>query len=143
MRATRCCGYGRGSTLYPSHLFVAPNYQVTELWYDNFSKYRLAYEGDTKDLSVVTTLSEDGRHVIVKVVNATDKPYQLAIQGNWKGISGGEYKYYAPGDLMVANSMDKKDAVALKDRSIKAADNGMMLEVEPYSAGVLTIERTF
>ena len=124
-------------------LFVAPNYQVTELWYDNFSKYRLAYEGDTKDLSVVTTLSEDGRHVIVKVVNATDKPYQLAIQGNWKGISGGEYKYYAPGDLMVANSMDKKDAVALKNRSIEAADNGMMLEVEPYSAGVLTIERTF
>jgi alpha-N-arabinofuranosidase len=124
-------------------LFVAPNYQVTELWYDNFSKYRLAYEGDTKDLSVVTTLSEDGRHIIVKVVNATDKPYQLAIQGNWKGISGGEYKYYAPGDLMVANSMDKKDAVALKNRSIEAADNGMMLEVEPYSAGVLTIERTF
>ena len=48
-------------------VFVAPNYQVTELWYDNFSRYRLDYEGDTKDLSVVTTMSENGRDVIVKV----------------------------------------------------------------------------
>ena len=28
-------------------VFVAPNYQVTELWYDNFSRYRLDHEGDT------------------------------------------------------------------------------------------------
>ena len=41
------------------------------------------------------------------------------------------------------NSMDKKDAVALKNRPVDAVDNGMTLEVEPYSAGVLKIERTF
>ena len=36
---------------------------VTELWYDHFSKYRLAYMGDTGNLSVSTTMKEDGSGV--------------------------------------------------------------------------------
>ena len=124
-------------------VFVAPNYQVTKLWYDHFSRYRLDYKGDTKDLSVVTTLSENGREVIVKVVNATDKPYTLDVSGDWKGISSVAYEYYAPGDLTVQNSMEKKDAVALKKASPKASDGKVTLGVEPYSAGVLTLEKKF
>ena len=53
-------------------LFKAPNCQVTELWYDHFSKYRLAYSGETGNVSVSTTMSENGADVIVKVVNPTD-----------------------------------------------------------------------
>ena len=124
-------------------VFVAPNYQVTKLWYDHFSRYRLDFEGDTKDLSVVTTMSENGRDVIVKVVNATDKAYSLDVAGDWNGIASTEYEYYAPGALDIANSMEKKDAVALKKASPKATDGKVVLEVEPYSAGVLTIEKKF
>ena len=124
-------------------VFVAPNYQVTKLWYDHFSRYRLDYEGDTKDLSVVTTLSENGRDVIVKVVNATDKPYKLDVSGDWKGIASAVYEYYAPGALDVANSMEKKDAVALKTASPTITDGKAALEIEPYSAGVMTIEKKF
>jgi len=62
-------------------VFVAPNYQVTKLWYDHFSPYRLAYTGETGELSVLATLSENGREVIVKVVNPTEKPYRLEISG--------------------------------------------------------------
>lgn len=58
-------------------VYVAPNYQVTDLWYDHFSRYLLSYTGETGDLSVVTTMSENGHDVIVKVVNPTDQPYQL------------------------------------------------------------------
>ena len=124
-------------------VFVAPNYQVTKLWYDHFSRYRLDYKGDTKDLSVVTTLSENGRDVIVKVVNPTDKAYSLDVAGDWKGISSAEYEYYAPGALDVANSMEKKDAVALKTSSPAVSDGKVKLAVEPYSAGVLTLEKRF
>ncbi len=124
-------------------LFVAPNYQVTELWYNHFSKYRLDFEGDTKDLSVMTTLSENGRDVIVKVVNPTDKPYTLNVSGDWKGIAGAEYEYFAPGALDVANSMEHKDAVSLKSRTAEPMDGGIALEVEPWSAGVLTIKKQF
>lgn len=124
-------------------LFVAPNYQVTELWYNHFSRYRLSFEGDTKELSVMTTLSENGRDVIVKVVNPTDRPYTLNVSGDWKGIAGAEYEYFAPGSLDVANSMEHKDAVRLKSRAAEPVDGGIALEVEPWSAGVLTIEKQF
>ena len=124
-------------------VFVAPNYQVTKLWYDHFSRYRLDHSGDTKDLSVVTTLSENGRDVIVKVVNATDKPYSLDVTGDWNGIASTEYEYYAPGALDVANSMENKNAVALKTASPACDGKKVTLAVEPYSAGVLTLEKKF
>lgn len=122
-------------------LFVAPNYQVTNLWYDHFSKYRLSYSGHTGDISVSTTMSEDGRDIIVKVVNPTDKPYVLNVGGNWDGLDGAEYDFYAPGDLMTANSMENKNAVALKHSEPAIVDSGVSLNMEPYSAGVLTLHR--
>ena len=124
-------------------LFVAPNYQVTELWYNHFSRYRLDYTGDTKDLSVVTTMSENGKEVIVKVVNATETPYKLNIAGDWNGISNAKYEYYAPGSLMVQNSMDNKNAVALRTRVLMKSGNGLSVEIDPLSAGVITIEKSF
>jgi len=123
-------------------LFVAPNYQVTELWYDHFSRYRLNYTGQTGDLSVVTTMSENGKDVIVKIVNPGEKTYSLKISGDWKGIDGAGYDYYAPGDLMVGNTMENKDAVALKHLVPETADNVVELSVEPFSAGVLTATKS-
>jgi alpha-N-arabinofuranosidase len=124
-------------------LFVAPNYLVTELWYNNFSRYRLDYEGDTKEISVVTTMSEDGRNVIVKVVNPTETPYRLTVNGDWKGIASTKYEYYAPGSLDAANSMENKNAVALKTFTPSFTEENVVLEVAPLSAGVLNIVKKF
>jgi alpha-N-arabinofuranosidase len=124
-------------------LFVAPNYQVTELWYNNFSRYRLDYEGDTKEISVMTTMSENGRDVIVKVVNPTDTPYRLKVTGDWKGIASTKYEYFAPGSLDAANSMENKNAVALKMFTPSFTDQEVVLEVAPLSAGVMRIEKKF
>ena len=120
-------------------LFKAPNCQVTELWYDHFSKYRLAYSGDTGNLSVSTTLSENGADVIVKVVNPTDEPTTLHIKGDWEDVKSAEFDYYAPGSLTVANSMENKQAVTLKQSIAKIEDNDVLLSVPALSVGVLTI----
>ena len=122
-------------------VFVAPNYQVTDLWYDHFSRYRLSYEGDTEGLSISTTMSENGSEIIVKVVNSSEEARTLKVGGNWTGISGGEYQYYAPGDLKTANSMDNKNAVALKTVSLEPDNGEISLGIEPLSAGVLVIRR--
>ena len=122
-------------------LFVAPNYLVTDLWYNHFSRYRLDFSGNTGDLSVMATLSEDGRNVIIKVVNATDTLYNLDIHGDWAGINAKGYEYFAPGGLDVANSMQDKDAVALKTASPVCDGEKVRLVVEPLSAGVLTLEK--
>ena len=120
-------------------LFKAPNCQVTELWYDHFSKYRLAFIGETGNISVSTTLSENGADVIVKVVNPTDQPATLRIKGDWDGVKSTDFEYYAPGSLTAANSMENKNAVALQKSSGKVQGNDVILDIPALSAGVLTI----
>ena len=124
-------------------LFVAPNYLVTELWYDHYSKYLLEHVGDTKDLSIVTTLSENGRDVIVKIVNPTENTCDLTVSGDWKGIAGTAYDFYAPGSLTAANSMADPHAVALQHTSPEPSGTKVVLHVDPLSAGVLTITKSF
>ena len=120
-------------------LFVAPNYQVTKLWKDNFSRYRLAWDCDNEDLSVSATMAENGSAVIVKLVNPTDKEIETVIDGEWASITGATWDFYAPGDLMAANSMDNKAAVALKHSDIPASGNSLRLTLPAYSAGVVRI----
>ena len=124
-------------------LFVAPNYLVTKLWHDSFSKYRLAFSGETGEVSISTTLSENGKDVIVKVVNPTEKSYELNVSGDWKALTGAGYEYLAPGSLTIANSMESPNAVAVKKRTITPAENAVKLVVEPLSAGVLTLTKGF
>ncbi len=119
-------------------LFKAPNCQVTELWYDHFSKYRLAFSGDTGNLSVSTTMMENGAGVIVKVVNPTDEATTLRVKGDWKVVKDAVFDYYAPGSLTVANSMENKQAVALQKATPKTDDTDVVLAVPALSAGVLT-----
>ena len=120
-------------------LFKAPNCQVTELWYDHFSKYRLAYSGDTGNLSVSTTMQEDGAGVIVKVVNPTEEPATLRIKGDWTDVKDAAFEYYAPGSLTVDNSMENKHAVALQKAKAKSEGRDVVLSIPSLSAGVLTI----
>lgn len=120
-------------------LFVAPNYLVTELWYDHFSSYRIAFDGDCKELSVSATLAENGGSVIVKVVNPSDKPYTLALHGDWGPLAGAEYEYIAPGSLDAANSMEHKNAVARRKTTLQPQDNSLSLTLAPLSAGVVTL----
>ncbi|MBO4606784.1 MAG: alpha-L-arabinofuranosidase, partial [Prevotella sp.] len=122
-------------------LFKAPNCQVTELWYDHFSMYRLAFSGDTGNISVSTTMSENGADVIVKVVNPTEEAATLRIKGDWTGVRNASYEYYAPGSLTVANSMENKTAVALQKATPKTDGNDVVLSVPALSAGVLTIAK--
>lgn len=124
-------------------VFVAPNYQVTKLWWDHFSRYRIAYEGDEAGLSICTTLSEDGRDVIVKVVNSSDEPVSLSIDGDWDGIDDASYEFYAPGSLDVRNSMEDKNAVALKYRKPEIRDGKLKVGTDALSAGVIVIRRSF
>ncbi len=124
-------------------IFVAPNYLVTKLWHDNFSKYKLAYSGETGDLSVSTTLSENGENVIVKLVNPTENPIELKINGDWKAITDAKYDFIAPGSLTIENSMESPHAVKVETKEIAPSNNTVTLTVVPLSAGVLNVTKGF
>ena len=122
-------------------LFVAPNYLVTELWYDHYSPLRLAYTGDSKELSVAASLAENGGSVIVKAVNPTDRSCTLTLTGTWGPLSGAEYEFFAPGSLSAANDMQHKRAVARQKRTLSPVDDSVTLTLDPLSAGVVTLFR--
>ena len=124
-------------------VFVAPNYLVTKLWHDHFSKYRLTYTGETGNLSISTTLAENGSSVIVKIVNPTEDTYDLNIGGDWQSLTGAVYEYIAPGSLSAANSMGSPDAVSVENKGIAPSNGSVTLSVAPLSAGVLTLVRGF
>ena len=122
-------------------LFVAPNYLVTKLWHDHFSKTRLAFTGETGDISISTTLSENGKDVFVKIVNPTDKSYELTVEGDWKSLTNAGYEYIAPGSLDAANSMESPNAVSVKKMAVTPVNKTVTLAVAPLSAGVLTLTK--
>ena len=122
-------------------LFVAPNYLVTKLWHDNFSKNKLAYTGETGDLSVSTTLSEDGKKVIVKLVNPTENAYELKIDGDWQSLTGAKYDFISPGSTSAANSMAFPNAVKVEKKEITPINNTVTISVAPLSAGVLNLTK--
>ena len=51
------------------------------------------------------------------------------------------YDYFAPGGLMVGNTLEKKDAVAQKQQTFKVSASEGALDIAPYSAGVITVAR--
>ena len=120
-------------------LFVAPNYLVTELWYDHYSPYRLAFDGDTGDLSVSVSLAENGGSVIVKAVNPTDSPAALKLTGDWGPLAGAEYEFIAPGSLDAANTMERRHAVGRQKRVLTTDGDTVELELPALSAGVVTV----
>jgi alpha-L-arabinofuranosidase len=121
-------------------LFVAPNYLVTKLWHDNFSKNRLNYTGETGDLSISSTLSEDGKNVIVKLVNPTESVYELKIEGDWKSLFNGVYDFIAPDSINSANSMESPDAVKVEQKEIIPDNNIATINIAPLSAGVIKLK---
>ena len=84
-------------------------------------------------------MMENGAGVIVKVVNPTEEPATLRIKGDWTGVKDASFEYYAPGSLTVANSMENKHAVALKQSNANIDGNDVVLSVPALSAGVMTI----
>ena len=122
-------------------VFMAPNAQVSTLWRKYFSSYRLSHEGEKAGLNIATTMSENGHDVIVKIVNSGEEARSLTVKGNWEKLSGGEFEYYAPGDLYVENTMENKNAVALKTLDVNTESGTVTLDIEPLSAGVLVLHR--
>jgi alpha-N-arabinofuranosidase len=122
-------------------LFVAPNYVVTKLWHDNFSKNHLDYTGETGELNISTTLSDDGKQVIVKLVNPTESAYELKVEGDWKAITNASYDYVAPGSLIATNSMEAPNVVKVEQKNISPANNAVNLTITPLSAGVIKLDK--
>jgi alpha-N-arabinofuranosidase len=122
--------------------FPAPNYVVMKLYRDHFQPLRLALEGDAGGLNALATRSEDGRQMVLKVVNPGTERLQVCLQtmpsGAW---SRADLQVVAPGDLNVRNTLDDPHLVAARQARATFGADGVRFALPPLSVGVLSLER--
>ncbi len=118
--------------------FAAPNYVVMKLYRDHFEPNLLETTGDASGLNVAATKSADGKTLVLKVVNPTDKPQdaKFTLTGNFKPAKA-SLKLVAPDDLMAKNSFEHKDAVKVIDGKVEQSGQSIGISLPRWSVGVI------
>jgi alpha-N-arabinofuranosidase len=121
--------------------FPAPNYVVMKLWRDHFATSRLATTGDTNLVNAVTTRSDDGQQVFLKLVNPSDRvmEIQLAVEDGFIPAEA-TLKIVAPDDLKARHTLDARDTVRVVESKVQmeGANAGALLP--RWSAGVVELK---
>ena len=121
--------------------FPAPNYVVMKLWWDHFAPNRLDTTGGDTNLNVVSTLSDDGEKLYIKIVNPDNLSKDLEFEIDSGYVPSLAYMHYvAPGDLYASNNLGNKEAVSVSARVIGIDGQSLKFRMPAYSAGVITVE---
>ena len=122
--------------------FVAPNYVVMKLWRDHFAPNLITTIGDNKKLNIVSTKSDDGSTIFIKIVNPSNEDYHinLTIQNSF-GVHQANISIVTADDLTTANSMNSKDVVKSIKKNIIPNKNNVSTINPKYSASVITINK--
>jgi len=122
--------------------FPAPNYVVMKLYRDHYARDRLAVSGDAGPLNVMATQAVDGRRLVLKAVNPSDRavPVRVKIHGRfqprqWKLL------LVAPDDLNARNTLDKQHIVHEVEASIDGQGNEVRFTLPRWSVGVAEATR--
>lgn len=122
--------------------FVAPNYVVMKLWRDHFAPNLITTIGDNKKLNIVSTKSDDGSTIFIKIVNPSNEDYHinLSIQNSFD-VHSANISIVTADDLTTANSMNSKDVVKSIKKNIIPNKNNVSTIIPKYSASVITINK--
>lgn len=120
--------------------FPAPNYVVLKLWRDHFLPNRIALGGETKDVNVIATTSDDKKKVCLKIVNPTEKSVTMKVKdGATMGVA--TWKVVSASALTECNSMDHPDKIKAEEREVTVQDKDILIPIPAYSASVLVLKR--
>ncbi len=117
--------------------FPAPNYVVFKLWREYFLPLRVAIEGDTKELNVIATRSEDGTRTCLKIVNPSDKPYTFSVK-NGASLGNPFLKEIVAENLTSRNDMQHREIIKATNGKTETLGNDIMITVQAYSASILS-----
>lgn len=120
--------------------FPAPNYVVLKLWRDHFLPNRITLKGETKDLNVIATTSDDKKEVCLKIVNPTEKPITLKVKDGVM-MGGATWKVVNASALTECNSMDHPDKIKVEEREVMVQAKDILIPIPAYSASVLVLSR--
>ncbi|MBN1126451.1 MAG: DUF1080 domain-containing protein [Sedimentisphaerales bacterium] len=125
-----------------SSWFPAPNYVVMQLWRQHYAPYRILIEGDTDDLNIIATKSQDGRTLYVKCVNPKPSHAEVMLKladGHTPVLAG--CRLVAPGSLQARNTLERPGVVRAEPVTVRIENGSMHFTLPALSAGVVTIKR--
>jgi alpha-N-arabinofuranosidase len=121
--------------------YPGANYLAMKLWRENFQPVRLDAACDASSLSVVATRSDDGKRLVVKIVNPgpSDVDAVVTVEGPFEPRDA-TFAVLDPGSLTAANSLDQPAAIdPPRVRTWIAAGGRVRVHVPARSAGVLAL----
>jgi alpha-N-arabinofuranosidase len=125
-----------------SRWFAAPNYVVMKLFRDHFAPQQVALGGDTGGLNVIATKTEDGKKLIVKLVNPTEKAIDAKLApGGAFAAATPKMQLVAPDSLDAKNSFDQPDVVKVVDGKIARSGSDVTFSMPRWSVGVVELSQ--
>lgn len=117
--------------------FPAPNYVVMKLWRDNYQPNVIEIKGEAKDLNITATRSDDGKTVVLKIVNPTDR--EVAVKLNNTFVGSPQLFTVAGTSLTDKNSMEAPHNIRPVNGAISKTENSILFTLPALSASVVTL----
>ncbi|WP_460165747.1 family 16 glycoside hydrolase [Thermostilla marina] len=119
--------------------FPAPNYVVMKLWHDHALPLLVASDG-LDGLNVVAERSEDGRRLVVKIVNPRETAIDLTVAMEDAAAGGARAWRVAPGSLSARNTLEQPQAVKPEPANAAVVDGRVRLRVPGLAVSLVEIE---
>ncbi|MBN2477202.1 MAG: DUF1080 domain-containing protein [Pirellulales bacterium] len=119
--------------------FPAPNYVIMKLWREHYAPQRIALEGQTDTLNAVATKSADGKTLFVKVVNPSDVAVPVILKLAGPSADKATIQVVAPGTLDARNTLEARDAVQPKSRTVQQEGSTLRFTMPAISCGIVEI----
>lgn len=121
--------------------FAAPNHVVMTLWRKYYQPHRIAAEGETGSLNGIATRSEDGRTVVYKCVNPTERAMAVALTLPAAFPPGPAATETVAADLEARNSLDHPEAIRPEPATAEVAGQEVRFTAPAHSAVCVSIRQ--
>jgi alpha-N-arabinofuranosidase len=111
-----------------------------KLFRDHFAPQQVALSGDTGGLNVIATKSEDGKKLILKLVNPTEKAIDIKLAPGAAFVSAKPtMQLVAPDNLDATNSFEHPDVVKVTDGKVSKDGSDVTFSMPRWSVGLVEL----
>jgi len=112
-----------------------------KLYREHFAPNLLDIKGAMADVNAVATRSADGKQVILKLVNPSEKAVDVRVEvtGGF-AVSQASMKLVAPDDLKARNTLEQRETVHVADATVKLEGGAILVSLPRWSVGVLVLK---
>lgn len=119
--------------------FPAPNYVVMKLYRDHFVPQLLSVEGDAPGVNANAAKSEDGRRVVVKLVNTSDAAREVSVELGGFTAGSAKVSLVAPERLEARNTLEHPNLLKVAAGKAGVAGSAVNVSLPRWSVGVVEV----